>query len=78
MFCHFKDILNDKDCEELDPDSGSISGNPKKSYEKKPTSLNLNPVAGKIFFVLIEFHWETCRLLVRNSWARADKNWGKW
>ena len=50
-----QDILNDKDCEELDPDSGSIhTGNPimfpetsgtgKKS--QPPTSLNLNPVIG--------------------------------
>jgi len=48
-----QDILNDKDCEELDPDSGSIhTGNPimfpettgtgKKS--QPPTSLNLDPV----------------------------------
>ena len=51
----FQDILNDKDCEELDPDSGSIhTGNPimfpettgtgKKS--QPPTSLNLDPVIG--------------------------------
>ena len=55
-----QDILNDKDCEELDPDSGSIhTGNPimfpepgigtgKKS--QPPTSLNLNPVIGEFSF----------------------------
>ena len=66
----FQDILNDKDCEELDPDSGSIhTGNPimfpettgtgKKS--QPPTSLNLDPVigmqyAGTFLFVCL-FVW---------------------
>ena len=54
---YLQDILNDKDCEELDPDSGSIhTGNPimfpeqtgtgKKS--QPPTSLNL-PAIGENF-----------------------------
>ena len=47
-----QDILNDKDCEELDPDSGSIqTGNPKNhDYNSKrpPRNLNLNTVPGKV------------------------------
>ena len=37
----FQDI-NDDDCEELEPGSGSIhSGNPVRSHKSKPNSLNL-------------------------------------
>ena len=68
-----QDILNDKDCEELDPDSGSIhTGNPimfpettgtgKKS--QPPTSLNLNPVIGPGMYYVTH----TVSLSVSEQW----------
>ena len=47
-FYFFKDI-NEDDCEELEPGSGSIlSGNPgRASRNKPPDSLNLPPVGKK-------------------------------
>ena len=48
----FKDI-NEDDCEELEPGSGSIlSGNPGRASRNKPNSLNLTAV-GKKFDILI-------------------------
>ena len=50
-FDFFKDI-NEDDCEELEPGSGSIlSGNPGRA-SRKPNSLNLTTV-GKKFDILI-------------------------
>ena len=64
----FQDILKDQDCEELDPDSGSVhTGNPKSKQRSHPTSLNLPP-PGKIvyfffFFGYCQFHiWSILKI----------------
>ena len=57
----FKDI-NEDDCEELEPGSGSIlSGNPVRAT-KKPNSLNLKPTGKKIiqkvfFLYFLKMHF---------------------
>merc|ERR1712241_448628 len=43
-----QDILNDKDCEELDPDSGSVHTGNSRSKRSQPTSLNLPPPDGGV------------------------------
>ena len=59
-FSVFKDI-NEDDCEELEPGSGSIlSGNPVRAT-KKPNSLNLKPTGKKriqkYYSFFIEMHF---------------------